>query len=123
MTVRALDESGDIVTRERGFISGREEIAQTIQTRLRLFLGEYFRDVRDGTPWFEQVLGKFASLTTVEAVLRSRIVNTPGVLRLTYFRTSFDLGNRVYGVSAGAMTKEGDVEIEFNGKIEDGLNG
>ena len=119
MTVRALDESGDIVTRERGFITGREEIAQTIRTRLRLFLGEYFRNVRDGTPWFEQILGKFSSLDTVEAVLRARIVNTPGVIRLSYFRTNFELENRRYGVSGAVITDEGEVEFEFTGIMED----
>ena len=53
MTVRKLDENGDIVTSGVQFITERDEIAQTVKTRLRLFLGEYFRDTTDGTPWFE----------------------------------------------------------------------
>jgi hypothetical protein len=115
MTVRRLDENGDIVTRGQQFIGEREEIAQTIKTRLALFLGEYFRDIKDGTPWYEQILGKFVSLDTVEAVLRARIARTPGAVRLTNFSTDFDLDNRKFSLSAGVLTKYGLVEILYNG--------
>lgn len=116
MTVRRIDEeSGDIVTRGQQFISEREEIAQTVKTRLRLFLGEYFRDIRDGTPWYEQILGKFTSLDAAEAALRNRIANTPGVIRLTSFSTDFDINTRAYSVSAGILTQYGLDEITLNG--------
>lgn len=115
MTVRALDENGDIVTRGTQFISGRDEIAQTIKTRLALFLGEYFRNIQEGTPWYEQILGKFVSLDTVEAVLRARIANTPGVIRLTSFRTDFDLDARKYSLTAGVLTQYGDLEVNYSG--------
>lgn len=115
MTVRALDESGDIVTRGTQFIIGRDEIAQTIKTRLALFLGEYFRNIQEGTPWYEQILGKFVSLDTVEAVLRARIANTPGVIRLTSFSTDFDLDARKYSLTAGVLTQYGDLEVNYSG--------
>lgn len=115
MTVRALDANGDIVTRGVQFIDGRDEIAQTIKTRLALFLGEYFRNIKDGTPWYEQILGKFTSLDVVEAVLRTRIANTPGVIRLTEFNTDFDLDARKYSLSASVLTEYGILEIDYNG--------
>lgn len=116
MTVRRLDpETGDIVTSGQQFIVDREEIAQTVKTRLALFLGEYFRNITDGTPWYEQILGKFSSLDTVEAVLRARIANTLGVVRLTSFDTDFDLDTRNYSVRAGILTEFGIDEVVFNG--------
>jgi hypothetical protein len=116
MTVRRIDEeTGDIVTRGQQFIREREEIAQTVLTRLRLFLGEYFRDVLDGTPWYEQILGKFTSLDAAEAALRNRIANTPGVIRITRFSTDFDINTRAYSVSAGILTVYGLDEIILNG--------
>jgi len=115
MTVRRLDENGDITTRGEQFISGREEIAQTVLTRLRLFLGEYFRDIQDGTPWFEQILGKFTSLSAAEAALRARIANTPGVVRLTSFSADFDINTRRYSVTAGILTDYGLDEVTVNG--------
>lgn len=115
MTVRALDENGDIATRGVQFIHERDEIAQTIKTRLALFLGEYFRNIKDGTPWYEQILGKFVSLDTVEAVLRARIANTQGVIRLTSFSTDFDLDARKYSLTAGVLTQYGDLEVNYSG--------
>lgn len=115
MTVRQLDENSDIVTQGTIFITGANEIEQTIRTRLRLFLGEYFRDITDGTPWFEQILGKGASMSAREAALRNRIVRTPGVVRLTSFSTDFDISTRKYTVTAGALTIYGLVTVTENG--------
>jgi len=115
LTVRKIDENGDIVTQGSMFLTGREEIEQTIKTRLRLFLGEYFRDITDGTPWFEQILGKGTTLSAREAALRNRIVRTPGVVRLTSFSTNFDLNTRTYSVTAGALTTYGLITVTENG--------
>ena len=115
MTVRKLDENGDIVTQGTQFLTGVEEIEQTIRTRLRLFLGEYFRDISDGTPWFEQILGKGTSMSAREAALRNRILRTPGVVRLTSFSTDFDVDTRKYTVTAGALTTFGLLMVTENG--------
>ena len=111
MTVRKLDENGDIVTSGVQFIRERDEIAQTVKTRLQLFLGEYFRDTTDGTPWFESILGKGSALSNKEAILRNRIVRTPGVIRLTSFSTDYDLTTRRYSVSAGILTQYGTTDV------------
>ena len=111
MTVRKLDENGDIVTSGVQFIRERDEIAQTVKTRLQLFLGEYFRDTTDGTPWFESILGKGSALSNKEAVLRNRIVRTPGVIRLISFSTDYDLTTRRYSVSAGILTQYGTTDV------------
>lgn len=116
MTVRKLDPvTGDIVTQGEQFLHEREEVAQTIKTRLALFLGEYFRNITDGTPWFEQILGKQVNRDTTEAALRNRIASTPNVVRLLQFSTDFDLTARKLSVSATALSTFGLVEIEYNG--------
>ncbi|MGL5726397.1 MAG: hypothetical protein ACRCYD_00865 [Plesiomonas sp.] len=116
MTVRKIDPlTGDIVTSGEQFITGQEEIAQTIQTRLRLYLGEYFRDITDGTPWFETILGKDTNRNAAEASLRNRIVRTEGVIRLTSFSFTADPVSRKASVTAGCMTKYGQIEVVYNG--------
>lgn len=117
MTVRLLDEDGDIVTNGTIFTTGQEEIAQTIRTRLRLFLGEYFRDITDGTPWFEQILGKNVNVSAREAALRNRIANTPGVIRLTAFSLDYpSVDARSLTVTASALTQYGITSVtESNG--------
>lgn len=112
MTVRLLDpDTGDIVTSGTQFTTGAEEVAQTVKTRLRLFLGEYFRDITDGTPWWESILGKEGSLTSKEAAIKNRIIRTDGVIQLTSFSTDFDIDTRVYSVNAGILTQYGETEL------------
>ena len=113
MTVRRLDENGDIVTSGVQFISERDEIAQTIRTRLRLFLGEYFRNSQDGTPWFQDILGKGSTLTNKDAAIKRRIVQTDGVLQILTYDADYDINTRQYTVSGSVLTTFG--EVLFNG--------
>lgn len=120
MTVRKLNQdTGDIETSGTQFIGGREEIAQTIQTRLRLFLGEYFRDIQDGTPWFQQILGKFSNLNIAEALLRNRILETEGVVKLLTFSMDYGLETRKLTVTSSVLTTYGDLEIVYDGTINE----
>ena len=101
MTVRKLDDSGDIATSGEQFINDVEEIAQTVRTRLKLFLGEYFRDINDGTPWFQDILGKGQSLDVKDATIKRRVLQTSGVISIFDFNTDYDLKLRTYSVSMG----------------------
>lgn len=112
MTVRRIDPvAGDIVTSGVQFISEREEIAQTIATRLRLFLGEYFRNTNDGTPWFESILGKSGTLTNRDAALKQRINQTEGVQQIIEFNSDYDPVTRVYSVTGQVLTEFGATEF------------
>jgi hypothetical protein len=113
MTVRRLQDDGDIATSGTQFISGADEIAQTIKTRLKLFLGEYFRNILEGTPWFEQILGKAQSLDVAEATIRQRIAQTNGVVSIFRFETDFDLITRKYSVAASVQTAFGPISFEL----------
>ena len=117
MTVRRLDENGDIATSGQQFITGVDEIAQTIRTRVKLFLGEYFRDTTEGTPWFQQILSKSIAMETKESILRTRIARTDGVVRITSFDTDFEQSTRVWSVTAGVLTTYGYAEIVTTGII------
>lgn len=115
MTVRALDENGDIVTSGTQFISEKKEIAQTVSTRLSLFYGEYFRDITEGTPWMQVILDKATALPTKEGYLQSIILGTEGVERLLQFNTDFDIETREYSVYAAVLTIFGLIEIQQGG--------
>ena len=114
MIVRKLDENGDIVTSGQMFVFDKEATKQTAETRLRLYSGEYFRNINDGTPWFQSILGKFQNINAVEAILRSRINLTPGVVRLLSFDLNYDPSDsaRKLNVSSSVLTQWGAQEIE-----------
>lgn len=114
MRVRHLDETGDLSINGQTFIYDQNCIRQTIETRLRLFLGEYFRDINDGTPWFQRILGKNTNLNAIEAILRNRIVRTTGVVRLISFNLDYDENTRSLSVSGSALTEFGLLDYEVN---------
>lgn len=114
-----LSTDGDLVTHGEMWVQGKECIAQAVKTRLKLYLGEYFRDISDGVPWFEKIDGtagilqKGYSGTEVENILRLRILETDGVLKILKFSTDWDLQTRKYSVSALIFTKYGETEVQY----------
>lgn len=119
MTVRKLDDDGDIATSGTQFIADQREISQTIDTRLGLFTGEYFRDILDGTPWFQSILGKGQSLSIKDAAIKRRVLQTDGVLSIYEYSSDFDLSSRGYAITMGVVTPFGQEIIT----LSDALNG
>lgn len=117
MTVRKLTD-GDIATSGVQFLRDEYDIEQTIQTRLKLWLGEYFRNITDGTPWVERILGKGISMQTRESSIKRRITNTPGVKEIIEFSTSFDLASRAYSAHVSVITDTNElVSTNIDGGI------
>ena len=107
MTVRKLEDDKDIATSGTQFLSDQKEIAQTVATRLRLFMGEYFRDITKGAPWFQDILGKGQSPGVRDAAIKRVVLQTQGVTSVFEFNTDFDLQTREYSVSMGIVTPFG----------------
>lgn len=115
MLTRRLDENGDIVTSGQQFITNLEAVAQTLETRLKLLSGEYFRDVNDGVDWFGQILAqKTTTVATIEAIIRQRILRTEYVSALRYFNTDIDLEKRTISITAEVLTDFGNVDLRFS---------
>ncbi|EMI7390952.1 TPA: hypothetical protein ACT1UU_003550 [Klebsiella oxytoca] len=102
---------GDIVTSGDHFVTGKEETRQACISRLRLFLGEYFLDATDGTPWFQSILGK-ASRDIAEANIKQRILGTRGVIAINSFEMTSDTKERKISVVA-SLTDINNEQFEF----------
>lgn len=109
MTVRKLDANGDLAMGQQKLLTGytAEEVAQNVLTRLRLFLGEWFLDVTEGTDWFGGVLGKGTRLASREAIIRRRILLTPGCVGMTAFNLTSDPQTRQLTVTASIVSQDG----------------
>lgn len=91
MTVRnLLDSTGDISTSGTQFISGIDETAQTVRTRLKLLLGEYFRNIDEGTPWFERIFPNTANQSLKETEIKRIITQTENVGAITSFELEYE---------------------------------
>ena len=85
-----------------------EAVAQDCMTRLALWRGTWFIDTLEGTPWVQQILGKHEA---VDVVLRSRILETEGVLGLAEFESVLDPDTRRITVRATINTEYGEAEL------------
>lgn len=114
MRYRKLDSNGDMAfgSQQANFWRDVPEApAQAILTRLRLWLGEWFIDTTEGTPYQQAVLGMHTS-ATVEPAIRRRILGTQGVTTIESFDMVRDTENRVVSINAVVNTEYGTVEVQ-----------
>jgi|GEM_PF-256017 len=125
MIYRKLDENGDYTFgRRNAFYSDIEAVAQAVKTRLLHFKGEWWENIYDGTPFFQEVAGQFFpaadNAAQVDLIFSERILGTQGVTEITAFDSQINPQTREYSASITIMTI---YNIEFQANITgDGVN-
>lgn len=106
MRVRKVDASGDMVFGgdQAAFLrNSPDAVAQIVESRVNLWTGQWFLDLSDGTPFEEQVLGRYTA-NVRDAAIQYRILTTPGVLSIESYSAALDKTSREYAVSAEIET-------------------
>ena len=109
MRVRKVDSAGDMLFGgdQAAFLRDTPEaVAQVVVSRLHLWSGEWFLDLNEGTPYTTEVLGKRTEATR-DPVLRSRILDTPGVIEITAYDSVLNRQTRGLSVAATIDTLYG----------------
>ena len=99
-----------------------EAVGQSIKTRLLLFTGEWFLDIREGTPWGGfplnadvvrqgRILAEHTQLSR-DMALKERVVMTKGVIGISQYGSHFDPDTRAYSVNMRVDTIYGS-SLEF----------
>lgn len=88
MRVRPLSPLGDYTIGQPWYVNNVQAVEQSIATRLKLWLAEWFLDTSDGTPYLTQVLGERYNKTP-DAAIKRRILGTPGVTQILSYSSSF----------------------------------
>ena len=107
MKVRKLTNTGDYQLGHGNLDFYQDEaegVAQNVMTRLQLLKGTWFIDTQAGTPWIQEILGKHEA---VDVVLRSRVLETPGVISLESFESILDPDSRRLYINATINTRYG----------------
>lgn len=102
--------AGDLYLRNGNFVwttDLAEETAQRLRVRFQFFQAEWFLNKLEGTPWFQQILEKGVSESTVKAITSKVITGTEGIRTLD----SLD-----YILDAGARS----LVLEFTATLQDG---
>jgi len=107
MTSIRIDKSNDIQIDNNNLtlIGGREEIAQVLRQRLRVFLGEWFLDSREGIDYYGDILKKAPDPGQVNALFKREILTSPGVIELIEFK--LDIVGRQLQLKFTARTEDG----------------
>ena len=117
MRYRRLDENNEYSfgQNSQDFTFDANAVKQAVYTRLKLLYAEWWEDLEDGFPYFQQIAGKpgnTQSLQAVDLVIRERIINTPGVVQIIAYEGAFNHETRQYSVYTKINTEYGDFELE-----------
>lgn len=113
MRYRALDANGDST-----FCSGAtaflvdspETVAQAILTRFRLVQGKWFLNNLEGMPYMTQVLQNNTQMTR-DIAMKSRVLDTPGVISIESYSSRYDSQARSFRVSMTVNTEYGTATV------------
>lgn len=101
MRYRKLDANGDYSFghgKTDFFINVPDAPAQAVQTRLNLWLGDWYLDTSDGMDWRSKVLGKYTG-DIRDVAIQQRILGTPNVTEIVTYSSALNRGTRAFSVS------------------------
>src|SRR5580658_4367459 len=104
MRYRPLSPTGDYTIGQPFYVNNVQAVSQAISTRLKLWVGEWFVDQTDGTPYPTQILGERYNRNP-DAAIKARILGTPGVTNLISYSSQFDGNTRILTVNASVQTQ------------------
>lgn len=87
MLYRKLDSYGDRV-RGKGtenFLTDSEAVAQAVKTRLFLLRGQWWENLNEGFPFFEEIVGFGGTRERIDnatRIIQERVLDTQGVLSI-----------------------------------------
>lgn len=111
MRYRALDENGDMVMRNgHAYIEGNEAVQQAVATRLRLLIYEWWEDIEDGVPYWQQIIAN-RNIEEALRIVRKRIAGTDNVLSIIDMEHSWDNETRTLTIRAAVQSTYGFLEI------------
>jgi len=111
MRYRRLTPSGDYAFGQGSndfLIDNVEAVAQAVKTRFQLFRETFWRDLSDGVPMFQEILGVPGSpenLSAINNILTQRARGTTGVVAVLDVFSEFDNDLRQYQYQCTIQTQ------------------
>ena len=117
ITYLQLDAQYDPIFLSQASLSDLEAVTQAIKTRLLLFEGEWWEDLGDGTPMFQEIVGQRATPNgqqIMSQALAARISGTPYVVAVQNVSVNFNPTTRQFSFVATVQTAFGTVTIPYS---------
>jgi len=91
-------------------------VGQAAKTRLLLWLGEWFLNTNDGTPYMTGILGKHPK-STADATIRNRVINTQGMVSIENYQSEIDPDTRSLSVTMNINTIYGPTQAQIQNYV------
>lgn len=88
-------------------------VGQSVETRLLLWLGEWFLNIDEGTPFLQGILGKY-SKSAADTTIQDRVLSTDGVTSIDNYESNIDVDNRAMTVQFDLNTIFGPTQIKID---------
>jgi hypothetical protein len=116
IAMRKIDVNHDPIagTGTNAFVYDLDAIAQLIQTRLLMFTGEWWKNLIDGLPLFQKILGiggAGRASDIVSGTIQNRIELTPYVIELQNVSTTYQSTARAFNFSCTVVTAFGNLQV------------
>lgn len=93
-------------------LTGADALAQRLENRLKLWLGEWFLDTSIGVDWLDILESKPTDTDEIERILREEILKDAAVTEIVDFSVVFDNTNRRATITFSANGDVGLVQGE-----------
>lgn len=101
------DQSKDLM-----LVGGAKRVAQQVKVTLLTWYGEYFLNSDFGVPYLERIMVKSPSRAQIEAVIRAKVKDVPGVIAVPTIDIEIDGATRKARITLPDIeTNEGLVTI------------
>jgi len=88
-----------------------EAVAQRVRQHIEFYQGEWFLNTDDGVPWFQLIYVEPFNRALAETILKTVILDVPGVSEILEFDTHIDSKNR------GFILNKVTILTDFNDKV------
>ena len=102
-----LIKNGDLVLTQ-----GADAVKQHVTQRLRMFTGEWFLNLSEGVPYFQNILVKNPNPDIVDSLIKDTILSTPGVDELLSFNLEYDAALRTLIVDFSIRVLDTIIDFE-----------
>lgn len=102
-----LLKNGDLVLTQ-----GAVAVEQHVLQRLKMFAGEWFLNLSEGVPYFQNILVKNPNPDIVDGLLKNTILETPGVDELLTFNIDYNASNRTLSVDFSIRVLDTIIDFE-----------
>jgi hypothetical protein len=123
MKYRKLDANGDPIygQGDNSFVTDKEAVAQAILTRIKLFEGEWWENIKDGLPVWSQLLtyggtgNNNRSSIITSRILGTKFGNTALVVSMNNVSVVYNSTTRKYTYTGSAQSIYGEIIITNGG--------